>query len=468
MALNAAAGVGLDAETRNFLVVSAANTSKIGAFDVAGSDTSAAYGLAHAPGLAPTAPFQRASARAADRHLAFRRAESRDLATLVRSPRRRLLQSQPLVLGDTLKLWVIKEFLEDDFDEVQVTAEVAVVGQHCLIALDQAATQSASRRQALRLRAQEVAEAFDRTIYPTTTRIFGSEPKPGVDGDERVMILFSPAVGNYGKDTTLGYFSQRDAFAPDPRAGGKLARSNARELLYVSSQILLQGGPQDYLGTIAHEFQHMINFNQKVLLGKQRTSEDLWIDEGMAMYAIEANGYGLKAGGTVLANHVKQFQKEPDAYSLSDWDGNPQGIGYGPVYLLVVYLADHFGEDLIKAIVTSPKVGVGNVSDMLQKRGANLAGVIHDWALANLLDGDESVSDPRYQYQSLAMRGANGMTNLSGFTTSTIRLPTRLRVSGRPLNVRYYRLEDGVLAPRFTITGASGASVQPWPRLVLP
>ena len=55
----------------------------------------------------------------------------------------------------------------------------------------------------------------------------------------------------------------------------------------------------------------------------------------------------------MLTDHVKRYQQEPGDFSLVDWDGNPDGIGYGPVYLFMVYLADRFSESIIKDIVTS-------------------------------------------------------------------------------------------------------------------
>jgi hypothetical protein len=464
VALNAAGSIGLAAETENYLVLSGANEKAVTSWTVAAAEGGAAAWRLQA---APPAPPARA---AQDRHVAFQRWQRRFAPSLPAAPRYALSQTRPpLKAGETQDLWVITQFDPTTPKEVRVRAEVMEVGQHCYVLLDQAAATRTATREALRARAGEIARTFDETVYPTNTRLFGSEPSPGIDGDPRVFILLTPAVGDYGRDTTLGYFSQRDAFAVDARADGPTARSNARELIYVSSQIVLEGDAEDYMGTIAHEFQHMINFNQKVLLGKNRVSEDLWVDEGMAMYAIEACGYGLMAGGEVLANHVRQFQAEPEAYSLSDWDGNPEGIGYGPVYLLTVYMADRFGESFIKEVVTSKAIGSSNLQALLEARGTTLTAVLHDWALANLLDGAEQATDPRHQYKMLEMRGLNGPTRLSGFRTLELSLPGQVRVPGRPLTARYYRLPDGAMTPRYTLTGGgSGVRVREFPRLVLP
>ena len=50
---------------------------------------------------------------------------------------------------------------------------------------------------------EELAEAFENEIYPTTREFFGSEWNPGIDGDEHIYILYVSGVGF----STAGYFS---------------------------------------------------------------------------------------------------------------------------------------------------------------------------------------------------------------------------------------------------------------------
>lgn len=463
VALNPMGSIGLAAETQNFMVLSAVMPSPVAELAIAGEDAS---GLAYTGG---TRGYRLQSQGGTDAHMAFRRWQAGlPLPPAGRSPRYEVKQVGGLTKGTALTFWVITSFEGETFKEAQITAKVQEVGTHCYVVVDQDTLTNPLEASPIATRAKEIAKTFDASIHPTNTKLFGNEPNPGVDNDPRIFILLTPAVGNYGRDTTLGYFSQRDEFAPKPDSPAVFKHSNVKEMLYVSSRIVLEGSVDDYLGTIAHEFQHMINFNQKVLLGKNKASDDLWIDEGMAMYAIEANGYGLKAGGEVLANHVKRYMQEPEAFSLVDWDNNPEGIGYGPVYLFMVYLADRFSESIIKEVVTSAKVGVKNFDEVLAKRGLTLARVFHDWAMANLLDGLPQVENPHHGYASLQMRGANGATSLPGFDTAPLSLPGREHFPLRPYTARYFRLPDGLLAPRFTLTGAGSLKAQAVPRLVLP
>ena len=463
VALNPMGSIGLAAETTNYLVLSAVMPSPVVELGLIGEDAS---GLAYQSGPRGYHVLGRAEG---DAHIAFRRWQAGlELPAPDPAPRYAVRQAAGLARGTSLSFWVITSFTGDTFKEKQITAKVQEVGAHCYVVVDQDTLANPLEASPIATKAKEIARVFDEAIYPTNTRLFGSEPNPGVDNDPRIFILLSPAVGNYGSDPTLGYFSQRDEYAPKPDSPAVIKRSNVKEMLYVSARVVLEGSSDDYLGTIAHEFQHMINFNQKVLVGKNRASDDLWIDEGMAMYAIEANGYGLRAGGAVLGNHVKRFMMEPEAFSLVDWKGNPEGIGYGPVYLFMVYLADRFSESIIKEVVTSAKTGVKNFDEVLGKRGLSLARVYHDWAMANLLDGLPQVDNPHHEYASLQMRGLNGATSLPGFDTAPLDLPGRERLTLRPYTTRYFRLPDGLLAPRFTLTGAGTLKAQAVPRLVLP
>ncbi|MDB5100691.1 MAG: hypothetical protein JWM80_5112 [Cyanobacteria bacterium RYN_339] len=461
-----AAGLALQAQS--FLVLSAANIPEKTAVRVGAADNGGT------PATAKPVLYHALSAQEPDAHAAWRRWQATQ-ALPAKAPRYGLqATATPLQKGASVPFYVITSFDNDQYADVQISARVAEVGQHCYVLIDKDADKIAAEGATLSQRAKEIAAAFDAQIYPTDTRTFGAEPNPGVDGDARLFILLSPAVGNYGKDNTLGFFAQRDEFAARADAQPIYKHSNAKEMFYVSSRIVLKGSADDYMGTIAHEFQHMINFNQKVLVPWQKDpkndphSEDLWIDEGMAMYAIEANGYGLKSGGQVLANHVKKFQQEPEQYSLTEWTGNPDDSGYGPVYLFMVYLADRFGEDIIHTIVSSAASGTANLDAVLRPKATAFNRVFHDWALANAVDPLDAATDPAQKYASLKMVGSNGSTRLIGFASrKELRtLPGVVTLNLRPYSLQLFDLPTGPVVPRFTLdTTAQAGSV---PRLILP
>ena len=100
---------------------------------------------------------------------------------------------------------------------------------------------------------QSLANEFDVTIYPKETQFWGLEPNPGIDGDPKITILLEELIKNNG-----GYFETSNGYSRN-----KYPDSNQREMIVVSAEILKSNVnlPKAFL---AHEFQHLISFNQKV------------------------------------------------------------------------------------------------------------------------------------------------------------------------------------------------------------
>ncbi|MDB5102043.1 MAG: hypothetical protein JWM80_6464 [Cyanobacteria bacterium RYN_339] len=417
--------------------------------------TRALIGSNAAPGA--NAGFTLALGDQAAYHVQRAQAEARALAGLP-APAPHYALAQTHAVGETQPFWVFTDDTPGSEAEVQVQATLAAVGQHCYVWNDPAGNSSPHATALLAARIREIADTFDAQIYPTDTRLFGSEANPGVDGDPRIHILISPAVSQGGGGTTLGYFSRRDAYPANPNGRAIMQHSNAKELINVATRIVLTGSQEDYLGTLAHEFEHMINFNQKVLLGKNAVGEDLWIDEGMAMYALEANGYGLRGGGRVLLNHVRDFQAQPETYSLNEWDANPHGIGYGPVYLFMVYVADRFGEGILHEIVSSPQIGFPNLEARLNAHGSRFSDLFADWAAANVVDHVPGMP-PTLTYKLIDMHGSYGGTPLTGFYGNSVAETGISNLSLRPCSLFYAELPSGVGLPAFKV--GAGVTVEP-------
>ena len=141
-----------------------------------------------------------------------------------------------------------------------------------------------------RVNRQQVGTAalqIESEILPQTRAIFGEEWRPGVDGDPRVHILH---VGDLG-GVAAAYFAVKDEYvtAVNPY-------SNQREMLYVSLRAM-QPGTAAYLGTIAHEMQHLIQWHTD-------RNEDSWLGEGLSELASDLNGFP--------ANRQRTYALRPD------------------------------------------------------------------------------------------------------------------------------------------------------------
>ncbi len=358
-------------------------------------------------------------------------------------------------VGDEEEFWVIADLAEGKSTEIQVPARAAYVGEHCYVFVDQQLPPGS-----LEARVDTIGRSFDEQIFPTDSRLFGPPLAQGVNGDPRITLLISPVVGNYGKDTTIGYFTLRDLFAPgaDP-TNPVLKRSNQRLMLYVSPYVVARGQASDYLGTIAHELQHLINASQRLFRQRgQGRTEDLWLDEGLAMYAMEANGYGLAGDGGVVFNHVASYLAEPGAYSLTDWRRNPGQSAYGSVYLFTTYLVERFGEGVLGELVASPQVGTANVNGRLGSRGTSFKQVFDEWTIANLLDDTGLSADPRHQYRNLSLLGTYGSRKLRGLRLEGLALPGRATVDLKPYSARYFLLPRGAEGSMEVGLGGAGSA----------
>lgn len=226
---------------------------------------------------------------------------------------------------------------------------------------------------------RRAALTFERRIYPTNRALFGSEWRPGVDGDPRLVAL----IGNLRSAVTAGAFSTEDEYTPRVNP-----YSNAREMFYINTNTL--PGSSDFNSTMAHEFQHMIHFYM-------HPRDNGWMNEGMSMLAERINGYAL--GGEDQAYIAAPVQ-------LNTWDTNPNSDNfqnYGAGYLYLSYLYRQFGPGMIRALVADRRfTDFALVNDVLRKRGIPLTAdqVFARWVVANWLDR-RSMAGGIYWYPQL-------------------------------------------------------------------
>lgn len=229
---------------------------------------------------------------------------------------------------------------------------------------------------------QATADYFDKRIWWLDREIFGPNASPGIDGDTRIHLVhvneFYPGL--------LGFFSPMDQCAQHI-----CPSSNQRDAVYLMLDENRLGGEQ-YYATLAHEFQHLIQFNRD-------GNEYRWMDEGMSQLAEHLIG--------VVDNNVNHFNVEmfmtDTNRPLNVWtiDYDEQAAYYGAGYLFTVYLYERFGSEFIKALTQNPHDGLAGVYDTLIQTGQNttLNELMLDWYIASLID-DPYVGDGRYYYQT--------------------------------------------------------------------
>lgn len=247
-----------------------------------------------------------------------------------------------------------------------------------------------------RAKALSIARAFDSNnparqgsgIYDQVREVFGSEwtANGGIDGDHKVVLFFfrSATLGA----GLYGYTSPVDS---DPNA---TSFSNKAEILYLNAD----KDEQQILSTLAHEFQHLICQNQKVI--RQGTfpagaqEENVSLNEGLSELAEEVCGFTLENGNTLLADYINDYLSRPEEHELFNF--NATGLGYGQGYLFYRYVMEHYGVNTIRALATSANVGMANLDSRLPN---GFAENFRRWTIANWatnLSGAPAI----YQYPS--------------------------------------------------------------------
>ncbi len=284
-----------------------------------------------------------------------------------------------------------------------VNATLKTTGTHVAIYVDNAAIAAGDTLGPADVDA--LVATFDTLLYPADVAAFGSESDIDVNG--RVLVLMTGKVNSlipkpcadgfiagyfYGGDLIQGFSGGNNAeifysMVPDPL--GTL--SCIHSVTDVKNIVP---------GTFIHEFQHMISFNQHVLLHCTSIGcpppEDLWLNEGMSHYAEELGGR-LYAPGDSAAfcrflvgdlYNAGQYLASPGDYFLVDGSGVGGLPNRGAYWLFVRFLVDRFatGTDTASAnVVTRALDGTSltGAANVVNVTGTPFATLIERWGLAN-------------------------------------------------------------------------------------
>ncbi|MBX6331818.1 MAG: hypothetical protein IRY91_08225 [Gemmatimonadaceae bacterium] len=358
-----------------------------------------------------------------------------------------------------------------------VTAVVKFVGTHGIILQDTTAPPDGFTASDF----AAIADEFDTKIYPADTIHFGGPAD--VDGNGHVFLLYTPVVNAGTPRGSAGGVIEGFFFAGDLFSTTDCAESNMAELFYLivpdpagkfSDARSVDDVRQATRGTIAHEFQHMINFSVRAIDEGLQTSEATWLDEGLSHFAEELVGR-YERGFTDLqslgAADVAGRPSDLDDFNafflqnlarFREWLSHPSQLGAtssaadtslavrGAAWSLLRYAADHYaGGDVpafTRALVAGPDTSVRNLS---LRAGVPFDSIVAGWLVADAVD-DAGIArlDPRYTFVSWNVREVESALN-SGVYPLT---PTAL--DGGPTITRTI---DAAAGDYFQLSLAAGA-----------
>ncbi|MFW5807858.1 MAG: hypothetical protein ACOCWH_02255, partial [Spirochaetota bacterium] len=219
------------------------------------------------------------------------------------------------------------DYLNDPDAWYQLTAKKAAEGDHCIVYLDES-------QDIDQTTIDQLATEFDDNIHETVSTYFSSPTD--IDNNQKVILLLLDIKDGYtgeaGSTYIGGYFFSIDLYTNDDLAAfnyPSYLRSNEGEILYIDVN---PADPTsiDTRSTIAHEFQHLVNFSRNYI-AENGDFMPTWMDEGLSM-AAEA----LYQNVDILTAREKWYDMDPLYSGESGVTKNPyRSIAYG--YPLTVW-----------------------------------------------------------------------------------------------------------------------------------
>jgi len=236
----------------------------------------------------------------------------------------------------------------------KVNTTLLSIGENCYVYMEKSCMAIVGEQAAIQ-QGDYVCDEFDNIIYPRITNLAGhpNGTLGDIDGDPRIIILLSTNL--------ISYYSQRNEL--------NLDYSNLCEMFY----IYYRTG----ISTVAHEFHHLIWFNNEM-------DEPHFTLEALAEYATYHAGYlnPLKN----LTSRSALFLEHPED-SLLHWN-MLNSIDYGGAYLFAFYIAEQYGVDILRNLITEPADGANGIENVLQRAGNNITfnELYLNWITALTLD----------------------------------------------------------------------------------
>lgn len=306
--------------------------------------------------------------------------------------------------------------------------------------------------------ANTLGQEFDRKIYNTDVSNFGNLAN-GIGNGKINIVCYNIKSDNSGDGAYVaGYFNPNDL-----TSGTTSDPSNRSEILYIDAHPLMDTatGSIDVtqaFSTLAHELQHLISFNQRVLVNKGFPF-DTWIDEGLSM-AAEQLYLGRPLNDRIDYYNVDLFDSIRSGQSLLNWQFYGDSLAnYSLSYLFVQYLRAQVNPadrtDVFKQLIGDPHSDYQAVQDVIHKdisSRLSFSQFMTDFRIAlyyNNTSGLYGFGD-NLGHSSLNRNTASGqIPQLSGGGAVFVPAATKIRQSSNSY-LQYINLTPGGPVPLFS------------------
>jgi hypothetical protein len=337
------------------------------------------------------------------------------------------------------------------------TARVVAVSDRAIVVSDTANPASGFTTEDY----QSFGSVFDTLVYPVDTLNFGVPTD--IDNNQRVILFFTRAVNELTPPNQNffvgGFFFGRDLF-PVASAGSLqgCAGSNFAEMFYllvpdpdgiVNQNVrTLDFVRSTTVGTLAHEFQHLINASRHLYVNLNPNFEDSFLDEGLAHIAEELTFYrasGFAPGQNLNFQAIQSSQNSQTAFDNfgaanfrrfrefltsplinSPYASNASIMTRGAIWSFLRYAADRRGgsEHDMWFQLANPPAGVHGLSNLTQSVTPDVSAWIRDWTVANYADDFATGAQPVDMYSSWNVRSMVSAVNQGSWPLVTPVLDT--------------------------------------------
>ncbi|MCR5188112.1 MAG: hypothetical protein K6C97_04190 [Treponema sp.] len=257
-----------------------------------------------------------------------------------------------------------------------------VIGEHCYVWYKEKSGINVTDTQLKRL-----ADTFD-AIYEKETYLFGENYDPNChytnmitcDEEQKVHLIVYDLYDDYSVNQSggvFGYFWSLDFFKNGTWGSFTTSGSNECECLHLDSHFLAIA-EGSMLSTIAHEFQHLLNFVNKGL--KYSTSNNTsirysstWFDEMMSMTCEDIMQTQLDLEDRYSPkNRLSTFNLNYNLGFKTWREGDDVYASYANAYAFGAYLVRNFGIDFIKELAHNNYIDEEAITNALQAKAASI------------------------------------------------------------------------------------------------
>jgi hypothetical protein len=365
---------------------------------------------------------------------------------------------------------------------------VKKVSQHAVIAQDANAPAGGFTQADF----DAIAAEFETLIFPTDTLHFGGPTDR--NEDRHITILYTGEVNRAtspgSSQFIAGFFWGGDLVKKTEyqQIGRNCPQTNEQEIFYLlipDPAGTINNNPrsvatvrQNTRGTIAHEFQHMINQGLRLLNPAVDSSETIWLNEALSHMAEEIVGraqrgfsdfqnlsfadvspsgsQGQDDFNAFFRQNLLRFRpwmQRPDTSSPISNRARNQLAPRGAGWMFVRYLTDHYSNNNARAylrhLVAGPDIGLRNI--LQWSGGAQFDDILRGFLVSQYTDELTVPNLPApYTVRSWRVRDVMTSVNNGVFPLLVTPLPTSTTTQSLAGSGNYFRLTRSSSAPATT------------------